>query len=64
MKENYEIFQYDSRNTGYYPFQHFYCSIKEVRDFAKSFAGNKYTIEGEDGFFELYEDGEKTEWSA
>lgn len=63
MREDYKIFRFDSRNTGYY-LQDFYQPIKVVRDYAKTWAGEHYRIEGEDGFFEEYEDGEKTSWST
>lgn len=62
MRENFKIFKWDSKNTGYYV-QDFYQPIKVVRDWAKDFAGDRYTIEGERGWFEKYENGKKTEWS-
>lgn len=63
MQENFKIFVWDGHNTGHY-LQKFYQDVKAVRDYARQFAGNVYTIEGERGWFEKYENGEKTEWSA
>jgi len=63
MRENYKIFTFDSKNTGYY-MQDFFQPVKVVRDYAKDFAGEHYRIEGEDGWFEEYKEGEKVSWSA
>ena len=43
MRENYKIFLWESRNTGHY-LQDFYQDIKTVRDYAREWAGNVYTI--------------------
>jgi hypothetical protein len=64
MRENYKIFVWDSRNTGLYPFQDFNCSVKKIRDWCFDFAGEHYRIEGENGWFEEYQDGEKVSWSV
>ena len=60
MTQHYKIFQFTSKNTGYYFAET--PSLERARErYAKMFP--KVRIDGPDGFFELYEEGEKTEWS-
>lgn len=59
MKNKYKIFQFDSKNTGWYFWEG--NSLIKARDMAKKFA--KTRIDGLNNFFELYEKGVKTEWS-
>ena len=61
----YSVFKFDSHNTGFYVTQD--QSLKDARDIAKRLSktnAHKAQVEGENRFFELYENGEKTEWSA
>lgn len=55
----YKIFQFSSRNTGWYFWEG--DNIEWARDIAKRF--NKTRVDGPNNFFELYENGVKTEWS-
>lgn len=60
----YKVFKYDSRNTGYYIAQDLGAS--RAREMAIAFSkmgGMKAQIEAP-GYFETYEKGEKTAWSA
>jgi len=62
--DTYQVFKFDSRNTGFYLPER--LSLKDAREVAirlsKTLA-HKAQVVGK-GFFELYEDGLKTEWSA
>lgn len=60
MKNQFLVFKFDSRNTGYYVEQD--LNILTARNIAKKF--DKSQVEGNNGFFELYENGQLTEWSA
>lgn len=57
---HYKIFLWSSHNTGYYIRQD--INLIHARDIAKRF--NHAQVEGENGYFEEYENGEKVSWSA
>ena len=65
MTEKYVVFIYDSHNTGYYSPQGF-NTIGKARRYAGAMGIETahYRIEGKNGFFEEYENREKTSWSA
>ena len=57
----YKIFKFDSRNTGFYVAQD--QTLKDARDIAKRLSktlAHKAQVEGENRFFETYENGKKT----
>ena len=56
----YKIFKFDSRNTGYYINQD--LKLSTARSIAKKF--NHARVDGDNGFFEDYENGKMTSWSA
>lgn len=58
--KKYKVFKWDDKNTGFYIRQS--IPLGKARRIAKEFA--MATVEGENGFFEKYELGEKVEWSA
>lgn len=61
----YKVFKNDSRNSGFYVQQD--ITLKDARVIAIRLSKTKYPksrLEGEKGYFETYENGAKTEWSA
>lgn len=60
----YKVFQYDSHNSGRYVSQDLRLNYARAIARGLSVVGaKKARVEGESGFFEQYEKGEKTEWS-
>ena len=60
----YKVFKFDSRNTGFYVAQD--LRLRDARDIATRLSktnAHKAQVEGNE-YFETYEDGVKTEWSA
>ena len=62
VKKDFKIFKWDSSNTGFYTAKN-PMTISQARHAGKLLGGNHYTIEGQHGFFEEYEGGEKVSWS-
>jgi hypothetical protein len=62
-KSFYKIFKWDSRNTGFYVADGLY-NIVEIRKIGKLLGEKHYTLEGENGWFEEYKNGEKVSWSC
>lgn len=63
--KNYKVFKYDSRNSGFYVGQD--LSFSDARDIAKRLSKTNFPksrVEGLNGFFEEYENGEVTSWSV
>ncbi len=60
MKNQFLVFKFDDRNSGHYIEQD--LPISHARTIAKKF--DKAQVEGNNGFFELFEQGQLTEWSA
>ena len=58
--KKYDVFKFDSRNTGYIIEQG--LTIAMARKVAKRF--NHAQVQGDNGYFEDYENGEKVSWSA
>jgi len=54
-RENYKLFVWETETEGKY-LPDFYCTIRDLREFADSYAEtwgcSKYRIEGEEGYIE------------
>jgi hypothetical protein len=63
MKIGYSIFKFEDHNSGLI-IKDRIETIKDARKIGEKIGGKHYQVNGENNYFEEYENGEKVSWSA